>query len=277
MRRKIRTLQLTSAEERLTDKLVQWGKKVLLKAITVSSFPWVNTTILCLLVLTLGRAWAFFAISLTSLVYRQKHMLTQPVDNVQNTDKKMLKTDIVWILTSLLTSNSCSLANVAASWETKRKRWRFIFYIQTPVCVWSTQWLCAESLTDRLVAEQHVNVGHDLHEVVLEELADEGCGEVQAKHLVIFGRVLRHFQDGLEGDGQEETLGGRTKGSRLICFFFFILMDSNESEQCVHTMPLLLLLSCPNMDTKQNITRRTTHSDVEDFSFFDQLPVFLQV
>lgn len=78
--------------------------------------------------------------------------------------------------------------------------------------------ICSESLTYRLIAEQHVNVGHNLHEVVLEELADEGCGEVQAKHLVIFRRMFRHFQDGLEGDCQEETLRGRTNdtGSRFI-------------------------------------------------------------
>lgn len=46
-------------------------KKVLLWARVVSSFPWVNTTILCLFVFTLDKAWAFLAISLMSLVYSQ--------------------------------------------------------------------------------------------------------------------------------------------------------------------------------------------------------------
>lgn len=43
----------------------------LLCAIVVSSFPWVNTTILCLFVFTLGKAWAFLAISWMSLVCGQ--------------------------------------------------------------------------------------------------------------------------------------------------------------------------------------------------------------
>ena len=64
------------------------------------------------------------------------------------------------------------------------------------------------ALTYRLVPEQNVHVGHDLHEAVLEELGDEGSGEVQAEHLVVLGRVLGHLQDGLQGDRQEETLGG---------------------------------------------------------------------
>ena len=86
----------------------------------------------------------------------------------------------------------------------------------------------SESVPHRLVTEQHIDVGHDPHEVVLEELADEGRREVQAEQLVIFRRVLRHFQDGLHRDGEEETLEGRNDTrSRLMCFF--ILMDSNES------------------------------------------------
>lgn len=40
-------------------------------AMTVSSLPWVNTTILGLFVFSLVRAWAFFAISFTSLVCGQ--------------------------------------------------------------------------------------------------------------------------------------------------------------------------------------------------------------
>lgn len=65
-------------------------------------------------------------------------------------------------------------------------------------------------LTYCLVAKQHVDVRHDLHEVVLEELADEGRREVQAKQLVIFRRMLGHLQYGLQRHGEEETLG--TKG-----------------------------------------------------------------
>lgn len=60
-----------------------------------------------------------------------------------------------------------------------------------------------------LIAEQHIHVGHNLHEVVLEELADERRREVQAKQFVVFGRMLCHFQYGLQRDCQEETLDGR--------------------------------------------------------------------
>lgn len=78
-----------------------------------------------------------------------------------------------------------------------------------------------EGLAYRLIAEQHINVGHNLHEVVLEELADEGRGEVQAKQLVIFRRMLGHFQHGLQRDGQEETLEANSDiGSRPICFLY---------------------------------------------------------
>ena len=80
----------------------------------------------------------------------------------------------------------------------------------------------------RLIAEQHVDVGHDLHEVVLEELADEGCREIQAKQLVVFRSVLCNFQDGLQGDGQEETLKKNDTGSRRVC------------SSCLHTSKELL-------------------------------------
>lgn len=72
--------------------------------------------------------------------------------------------------------------------------------------------------THRLVAKQHINIGHNLHEVILEELADEGRREVQAKQLVIFRCVLGHLQHGLQRDSQEETLGANVDiGSQLIC------------------------------------------------------------
>lgn len=45
----------------------------------------------------------------------------------------------------------------------------------------------------RLVAKQHVDVGHDLHEVVLKKLGDKRCRQVQAKQLVGVGGVLRHL------------------------------------------------------------------------------------
>ena len=78
-----------------------------------------------------------------------------------------------------------------------------------------------ESLSYRLVAEQHIDIGHDLHEVVLEELADEGCREVQAKQLVVFRRMPRHFQDGLQRDSQEEALeGSNDTRSKLICSLY---------------------------------------------------------
>lgn len=60
--------------------------------------------------------------------------------------------------------------------------------------------------THRLITKQYVYVGQNLHEVILEKLADEGCREVQAKQLVIIRGMLRHFQDGLHRDCQEETL-----------------------------------------------------------------------
>lgn len=46
---------------------------------TVSSLPWVKTTILCLLVFTFGRACVFRAISLMSSVYyeRERKFLLQ--------------------------------------------------------------------------------------------------------------------------------------------------------------------------------------------------------
>lgn len=47
----------------------------------------------------------------------------------------------------------------------------------------------------RLVAEQDVHVWHDLHQGLLEELADEGRREVHAEDLVILRGVLGHLQD----------------------------------------------------------------------------------
>lgn len=64
-------------------------------------------------------------------------------------------------------------------------------------------------------------MGHNLHEVILEELADEGRREVQAKQLVIFRRVLGHLQHGLQRDSQEETLGASGDiGSQRICCLY---------------------------------------------------------
>lgn len=84
--------------------------------------------------------------------------------------------------------------------------------------IYRTQSQC---LTYCLIAKQYVDVGHNLHKVILEELADEGCREVQAKQLVIFRCMLRHFQDGLQGDSQEETLEASSDiGSRQICFLY---------------------------------------------------------
>lgn len=60
----------------------------------------------------------------------------------------------------------------------------------------------------RLVAKQHIDVGHDQHEVILEKLRDKGRGQIQTKQLVCFRGMLRHFHNGLHGDSQEETLGG---------------------------------------------------------------------
>lgn len=58
----------------------------------------------------------------------------------------------------------------------------------------------------RLVAKQDIDVGHDLHEVILEKLRDKRRGQVQTEELVSFRGMLRHFQDGLHRNGQEETL-----------------------------------------------------------------------
>lgn len=83
-----------------------------------------------------------------------------------------------------------------------------------------------ENLAYCLIAEQHINIGHNLHEVVLEELADEGCREVQAKQLVIFRCVLCHFQDGLQRHSQKETLEGRNDTeSTLICLLYFDVLQ----------------------------------------------------
>lgn len=62
-----------------------------------------------------------------------------------------------------------------------------------------------------LVAEQHIHVGHDQHEVILEKLRDKRRRQVQAKHLVGFRGMLRHFQDGLHRNGQEKSLDGNRR------------------------------------------------------------------
>ena len=71
-------------------------------------------------------------------------------------------------------------------------------------------------VTHRLIAEQHVDVGHDLHQVLLEELADERRREVHAEHLVVLGRVLGHLEDRLRGHRQEETLKQQTTNKIII-------------------------------------------------------------
>lgn len=144
---------------------------------------------------------------------------------------------------SPLTSKSCSLANAAASWGTRKDCFIHIWWTESTAqaCAanLSNIWrLHCESLVYRLIAEQHINVGHNLHEVILEELADEGRREVQAKQLVIFRRMLRHFQDGLQRDGQEETLEVNSDtGSRLICFFL-----SHKVRSWTETAPVGLKL-----------------------------------
>lgn len=60
----------------------------------------------------------------------------------------------------------------------------------------------------RLVAKQHIDVGHDLHEAVLEKLGDKRRRQVQAKQLVAFRGMLGHLQDGLHRNGQKKSLEG---------------------------------------------------------------------
>lgn len=60
----------------------------------------------------------------------------------------------------------------------------------------------------RLVAKKHIDIGHDLHEVILEKLRDKRRGQVQAKQLVGFRGMLCHFQDGLHRNSQEKSLEG---------------------------------------------------------------------
>ena len=69
----------------------------------------------------------------------------------------------------------------------------------------------AVSATHRLVAKQDVDVGHDLHQVLLEELADERRREVHAEHLVVIRHMLGHLEDRLRGHRQEETLKQQTR------------------------------------------------------------------
>lgn len=65
-----------------------------------------------------------------------------------------------------------------------------------------------------LVAEQDVDVRHDLHQRLFEELADERCREVQTEDFVVFRGMLRHLEDRLRGHGQEETLQMKTHNIR---------------------------------------------------------------
>lgn len=60
--------------------------------------------------------------------------------------------------------------------------------------------------THRLVSEDDVDVRHDLHQRLFEELADEGGREVEAEDLVVVRRVFGHFKDGVWRHGQEKTL-----------------------------------------------------------------------
>lgn len=82
---------------------------------TVSSLPWVNTTILCLFLFTLGRHWTFRAISAISSVCR-----THGWWGHHRWD--WLRKMVFLCKSCLLTSKPCSFANVAASWKTPH-RW----------------------------------------------------------------------------------------------------------------------------------------------------------
>lgn len=70
---------------------------------------------------------------------------------------------------------------------------RFTAYSHRKICKATDE----ELFFYRLVAKQHVHIGHDLHEVILEKLGDKRRRQVQAKQLVGFGGMLGHFQDGL--------------------------------------------------------------------------------
>uniref|UniRef100_A0A8C2A2K6 Dual specificity protein phosphatase n=1 Tax=Cyprinus carpio TaxID=7962 RepID=A0A8C2A2K6_CYPCA len=67
--------------------------------------------------------------------------------------------------------------------------------------------------THRLVPEDDVNVRHDLHQRLFEELADEGRREVQTEDLVVVRCVFGHFEDGLRRHGQEKALQDRDQDS----------------------------------------------------------------
>lgn len=60
--------------------------------------------------------------------------------------------------------------------------------------------------THRLISEDDVNVRHDLHQRLFEELADEGGREVETEDLVVDRCVFGHFEDGFWRYGQEKTL-----------------------------------------------------------------------
>lgn len=66
-------------------------------------------------------------------------------------------------------------------------------------------------LTYRLVAEQDVDIRHDLHQGLFEELADERRREIHAEDFVVFGSVFRHLEDRLRGHRQEESLQKMTR------------------------------------------------------------------
>lgn len=107
-----------------------------------------------------------------------------------------------------------------------------------------------EKLFYRLVAKQHVHVGHHLHEAILEKLRDKRRGQVQAKQLVAFRGVLGHLQDGLHGNGQEKSLEATRRRHVVTHLVFFAQLS---------------------------LTATITHSNVVDVSLFYQLPVFFEV
>lgn len=89
-------------------------QKILLMAMVVSSFPWVKTTTRCLFVLTLGKAWAFLAISLMSLVYRenthQDNRLTMhKIHQICSTDLVQMLNEFTHLKLLLFSKCSCLL------------------------------------------------------------------------------------------------------------------------------------------------------------------------
>lgn len=77
------------------------------------------------------------------------------------------------------------------------------------------------SSTYRLIAKQDVDIRHDLHQGLLEELADERRWEVHAEDLVVFWSMLCHLQDWLHGHSQEKSLETRT-------VFIYIMLKQSD-------------------------------------------------